>query len=84
MTVLNMNALELIKEYKDDSDVFLFLDPPYLHELRGKGANKAYRKEMSREDHVEMLELIRQAKCKVLLCCYRRKEDDLYAEYLLD
>lgn len=84
MTVLNVNALELIRKYRDNRDAFLFLDPPYLHELRGKGADKAYRKEMSREDHIKMLLLIRRAKCKILLCCYRSEKDDLYAKYLLD
>lgn len=84
ITVLNMNALELIKKYRNNRDAFLFLDPPYLHELRGKGARKVYGKEMSREDHIKMLILIRRAKCKILLCCYRSEKDDLYAKYLLD
>lgn len=83
MTVLNVDALELIRKYKDNRDAFLFLDPPYLHELRGKGADKAYKKEMSRRDHIELLKLIRQAKCKILLCCYRGEKDDLYAKHLL-
>lgn len=84
MTVLNMNALELIERYKDNRDAFLFLDPPYLHELRGKGAGNVYGREMSRQDHIDMLLLIRQAKCKILLCCYKNEKDDLYAKYLLD
>jgi DNA adenine methylase len=53
------------------------LDPPYLHETRT--ARKVYAHEMSKADHVELLNLIRLVKGKVILSGYR---NGLYDEAL--
>lgn len=81
--VFNKNALEIIKEVADNPDVQMYLDCPYLHSLRGKGADKVYFKEMEYIDHVRMLETIQDAKCRILLSGYHADKDDLYDTYLL-
>ena len=67
----------------DNPDVQMYLDPPYLHSLRGEGADKVYFKEMEYIDHIRMLELIQDAKCRILLSGYHADKDDLYDTYLL-
>ena len=81
--VFNKDALEIIKEVADNPDVQIYLDPPYLHSLRGEGADKVYFKEMEYIDHIRMLELIQDAKCRILLSGYHADKDDLYDTYLL-
>lgn len=81
--VYNKNALDIMKEAADNPDVQMYLDPPYLHSLRGEGADKVYFKEMEYIDHVRMLETIQNAKCRILLSGYHADKDDLYDKYLL-
>lgn len=81
--VYNRNALDIIKEMVDNPDVQMYLDPPYLHSLRGEGADKVYFKEMKDIDHVRMLEVIQDAKCRILLSGYHADKNDLYDTYLL-
>ncbi len=82
--VYNMDALALIGRVKDNPRTFLLLDPPYCHELRGRGALSVYAHEMDRRKQISLLELIRDAKCYILLCGYRAKNGhDLYDQYLL-
>lgn len=81
--VYNKNALDIIKEAADNPNVQMYLDSPYLHSLRGEGADKVYFKEMEYIDHVRMLETIKNAKCRILLSGYHADKDDLYDEYLL-
>ena len=82
--VLNMDGIDLLSEIKDDVDTFAFVDPPYRLELRAKNAGKAYKCELSHEDQVKLLETIRHAKCKIMLCGYKSENgEDLYDRYLL-
>ena len=61
----------------------LYLDPPYLFDVRAKNACKAYKDEMSHQMHVNMLEILQNLKCRVLLSGYLNEEEDLYCEKLL-
>ena len=81
--VFNKDALEIIKEVADNPDVQIYLDPPYLHSLRGEGADKVYFKEMEDIEHIRMLEKIQDARCRILLSGYHADKDDLYDTYLL-
>ena len=81
--VYNKNALDIIKGSVDNPDVQMYLDPPYLHSLRGEGADKVYFREMKYIEHVRMLEAIQNAKCRILLSGYHADKDDLYDKYLL-
>lgn len=69
------DAIGILERIKNDWEAFVFLDPPYLHEYRGKGADKAYgKREMTKEEHRRMLEIVRDAKCKVMICGYRSQK----------
>ena len=46
-------ALELIKRYSTQ-DVFMYIDPPYLHETR---KNYLYKYEMEDYEHEELLRI---------------------------
>lgn len=71
----NLPAEELIKRY-DTSDVFIYADPPYLHDTR---KNYLYKHEMSDTDHKELLKLLTIHQGKVLLSGY---DNDLYNKML--
>lgn len=82
--VMNEDALSLLEKYKGNENAFLFLDPPYRHELRGKNADHVYTYEWEHSDHVRMLRTIQDAKAKIMLCGYRAKKGhELYDGYLL-
>lgn len=73
--IRNLDALQLLLGIIWEEDAFIFLDPPYLHDYRGKGADKAYGHcEMTYEEHREMLTIVRDAKCKIMICGYRDKD----------
>ena len=71
-------AAELINRY-NTKDVFIYADPPYLLETRNK--KYLYRKEMSTEDHIQLLEMLSKHPGKVLLSGY---ENSLYNDILKD
>lgn len=71
----NLPATELIKRY-NTSDVFLYVDPPYLHRTR---KNHLYRFEMEDQDHIELLELLARHQGKILLSGY---DNEMYNKML--
>lgn len=71
----NLPALELINRY-DTADVFMYIDPPYLH---GTRKNYLYKHEMEDYEHEELLKVLVSHPGKVLLSGY---ENDLYNGYL--
>lgn len=71
----NLPAVELIKRY-NTPDVFLYVDPPYLH---GTRKNYLYKYEMTDSDHVELLEVLKDHPGKVLLSGY---DNSLYNNLL--
>ena len=73
--ISNEDAVEMVCSEREKKEVFLFLDPPYLHRYRGKGANKAYGNyEMEDEMHEQLLKAVVDADCKVMICGYRGKD----------
>lgn len=73
----NIDALTLIERY-NNPDTLIYLDPPYLQELRKRNL---YKYEMTTEQHVELIELIKQSKSKICLSAY---DSELYNEQLKD
>jgi DNA adenine methylase len=69
--VTNLAALPIIQAAGCGD--LLYLDPPYLHETRAKGSTKAYRHEMSLEDHADLLDACVQSEAKIALAGYRSK-----------
>jgi len=61
-------AEEVIRLY-DSPDTLFYCDPPYPHESRGD--SKAYRYEMTEEQHVELAKLLRSVQGRVALSGYR-------------
>lgn len=72
----NLPAIEVIKRY-NTPDVFIYVDPPYLH---GTRKNYLYHHEMEDQEHVDLLEILAKHPGKVLLSGY---DNDLYNDMLL-
>lgn len=71
----NLPAVEVIKRY-NTPDVFLYVDPPYLH---GTRKNYLYRYEMENNEHKELLNILSEHPGKVLISGY---DNDLYNQML--
>jgi len=64
----NRPAIDVIRLYDDPGTLF-YCDPPYLPETRGDG--RAYGYEMGREDHTELVAVLRACRGKVAVSGYR-------------
>lgn len=62
----NRPALDLIRKFNHEN-VLIYADPPYLLETRGA---KQYRHEMTKQDHINLLEALKQHKGTVILSGY--------------
>lgn len=71
----NLPAMEIINRY-DTEDVFMYIDPPYLHKTRKK---HLYKHEMSDEAHEELLKTLLSHPEKILISGY---DNDIYNGYL--
>ena len=78
----NEDGIELIARVKDNPDAFVFADPPYDHKTRGN--TKIYKCEMWDAAQKKMLETLKNAKCKIMLCGYADENGDgMYDQALL-
>lgn len=68
-------ALELIKRY-DTEDVFMYIDPPYLH---GTRKNYLYKYEMEDQEHEKLLPALVKHPGKILISGY---DNEMYNDYL--
>lgn len=73
----NTDALTLIERYNDEKTL-IYLDPPYLQNLRKRNI---YKCEMSDEQHIEMLKLIKKSKSKIIISGY---DNELYNSELFN
>lgn len=71
----NTNAIELIKRY-DNKETLIYLDPPYLPELRKKNM---YLHEFGLEQHKELLKIVKRSNSLIILSGY---DNELYNEEL--
>ena len=71
----NRPAVEVIERF-NYSNVFMYIDPPYV---LGTRTGKQYKHEMSDSDHEELLKLLLQSKAKIMLSGY---ESEMYNDYL--
>lgn len=75
----NRPSLEIIKLYDSPKTLF-YCDPPYPHQSRCD--NKAYGFEMTDAEHVELANVLKQAKGKVAMSGYRCDfMDTLYGDW---
>jgi DNA adenine methylase len=66
--VHNENGINILKEYANNQEMFIYADPPYYPETRV--SKKVYNHEMSKEDHIEFLEAILSFKGKAIVMGY--------------
>ncbi len=71
-----IDAIELIKRYNDENTL-IYLDPPYLPDLRKKNI---YKCEMDADKHIELLKTIKKSKSKIAISGY---DNELYNELLV-
>lgn len=73
----NIDAIQLIKRYNDENTL-IYCDPPYLQNLRKRNM---YAHEMKNEKHIELLEVLKASKSKIILSGY---DNELYNAELKD
>lgn len=73
----NTDAFKLIERY-NHPQTLIYIDPPYLPELRKR---YMYKHEMSVKDHIKLLETIKQSKSMIIISGY---DNELYNEMLHD
>jgi DNA adenine methylase len=76
--VYNMDVIALVKKYNQEGCLH-YIDPPYLPTTRK--VKNVYDFEMSEKKHLELAELLKQTKAKILLSGY---QSDLYMKLYKD
>ena len=71
VVITNRDAMHIINKY-DNDDVFMYLDPPYVHSTR---TSARYPHDMTDEQHIELLNTVIKCKSKILISGY---DNDLY------
>ena len=71
----NRPAVEVIERF-NYSNVFMYIDPPYV---LGTRAGKQYKHEMTDAEHEELLKALLQSKAKIMISGY---ESEMYNDYL--
>lgn len=69
VVIENLPALEVIQKYDRERTLF-YIDPPYVHSTRTDRGRKAYRHEMTDEDHKKLAEQAHCIKGKVIISGY--------------
>ncbi|MFY9308085.1 MAG: DNA adenine methylase [Bacteroidia bacterium] len=65
-TIPATNILEKLIKSAAGTDVFVFLDPPYLHSTR-PNSTKLYKYEMVDREHIQLLSTALQLKCNCMI-----------------
>ena len=76
VVILHSNAVKVIKQ-QDGTRTLFYCDPPYMHETRHNGGGE-YKHEMTREQHVELLETLATVNGRFILSGY---DSDLYHDF---
>lgn len=66
MECTNMDCFDLIKKYRDDSEMLLVIDPPYFDCTNG------YKNDWPYSMHKELIRLCKDAKCSVMICMHKK------------
>jgi DNA adenine methylase len=78
-TLVHADAVTFLDAYPYKGDELLYIDPPYLPELRRRA--KVYRHDYARVDHERLLTLLLKVPCMVMISGY---PGTLYEETLLN
>lgn len=73
----NVDSLELIKKY-NKADCLIYADPPYLRSTKSQGM---YEHEMTKQNHINFLEIIKKHHGPVIISGH---QSELYDRYLND
>ena len=73
----NIDAVQLIQRY-NHADTLIYCDTPYLQNLRKRNM---YAHEMKDEKHIELIEVLKSSKSKIILSGY---DNELYNSELKD
>lgn len=76
----NRPAIDVIKAHDTPKTLF-FIDPPYVLNTRQRNGGKAYRHEMTDEDHIRLLEILNSVSGYVALTGYHH---EIYSTELRD
>jgi DNA adenine methylase len=82
VVIEHRDALKVLRRHDADQTLH-YVDPPYVHDTRSmfKGGKSAYRHEMTADDHVALLDVVRSLRGMVVLSGYAHP---LYDEALVD
>ncbi len=80
VTIENRPALMVIEAHASP-EALIYVDPPYLPETRARKWRKNYRHEMSKDDHITLLEALLRTQAKVMVSGYTAP---LYEDMLRD
>ncbi len=80
VTILHVCFKQVVKIW-DEEKMLIYLDPPYLPSTRSDGSASIYEHEMSVDDHVAMLNFVKNARGKVLISGY---VSPLYNRHLMN
>lgn len=79
--ILCRPALDVIRQL-DSPNTLFYLDPPYPHDSRAKGATKMYAHEMSDDEHRELAAALHAIQGKALISAYPCPlYDELFADW---
>lgn len=73
-------SFESVVSTWDEDHTLMYLDPPYLHSTRSEAATDAYEHELSVEQHIQLLNMIKNARGKIVISGYYSR---LYKETLV-
>jgi DNA adenine methylase len=76
--LIHEDAISYLNNYRFMGKELLYCDPPYLRETRKK-SGRQYKYEYNREQHIELLEVLKSLPCMVMISGY---ESTLYKESL--
>jgi DNA adenine methylase len=76
VNILNRDGVEVIEQF-DLPDAAIYCDPPYLDDTRA--SPDVYAHEMTRRDHLRLLDTVKRSRAKILLSGY---ESPMYAAAL--
>jgi len=77
--ILQGDAVELLRTFRFEGNELVYSDPPYLRSTRRK--QWIYRHDYEVADHIQLLEVLKQLPCAVMISGYR---NSLYDQMLAD
>lgn len=69
VSILNESFEDVFKVWDEDNSL-IYLDPPYLPSTRSEGSQSIYEFELTVDDHVNLLNMIKSARGKVIISGY--------------